>query len=242
MSPDDVVPLGKTPYYARRAVAEAWAAAGYPPINSATRLKVEQKELFDGWQAGWDGYAPADDPDDPNAPLAHVRGVALDITPTPERVAALSRAGLVRPYSYEPWHWQLPGDVRRFPLITAFPSPAAPATPAPIPSEEDDMLALKIKLPNGEHMATLAPGIFSGLVESDRPDWVKDVVRSDDQWTIVPDERSLQTLLHKHGIDLGCYRLAGLHDLEIRDARTGVWSRGGRWSATDAVLGALGKA
>ena len=128
------------------------------------------------------------------------------------------------------------------PINVAAGKDAAPTHAPSIPSEEDDMLALKITLPNGEHLATLAPGIFSGLVESDNPDWVKNVVRSDDQWTIVPDERSLQTLLHKHGIDLGCYRLAGLRDLEIRDARTGVWSRGGRWSATDAVLGALGKA
>ncbi|WP_336647515.1 hypothetical protein [Microbacterium sp. MMO-10] len=140
MSPDDVVPLGKTPYFARRAVAEAWAAAGYPPINSATRLYSEQKKLFDGWQAGWAGYSPADNPDDTSQALAHVRGVALDITATDSRVEALSAAGLVRPYSYEPWHWQLPGDVRRFPLITAFPN--TPAAPAVERSEEDTMARL----------------------------------------------------------------------------------------------------
>lgn len=122
MSGDDVVFLGKSTMWARRPVADAWAAAGSPPINSAGRLKREQLDLRIGWEQRLPGYQPADDPRDPSQPLAHVRGVALDITPTPERVARLEAAGLVRPYDYEDWHWQLPGDVRRFPLVTALPN------------------------------------------------------------------------------------------------------------------------
>lgn len=134
----------------------------------------------------------------------------------------------------EPWH-----------VIDWSPWDAPAFTPTPeldTPSEEDDMLALKIKLPNGEHLATLAPGIFSGLIESDNPEWVKNVIRDDDAWTIVDGDGQLQTLLHKHGVAINCYRLAGLHDLEVQDARTGAWSRGGRWSRWDALEAALGKA
>lgn len=48
-------------------------------------------------------------------------------------------------------------------------------------------------------------------------------------------------LLHKHGIAVDCYRAADA-DLEVRDACTGQWSRGGRWSSAAAVLGAIQKA
>lgn len=118
----DIVHLtGK--HYARKPLADAWVAAGRPPINSALRLHGEQKWLWDGWQAGESGFNPADNPDDTSQQLAHVRGVALDIDPTPSRVAALEAAGLVRPYAHEPWHWTLPGDMRRFPIVHALPKP-----------------------------------------------------------------------------------------------------------------------
>lgn len=136
----------------------------------------------------------------------------------------------------EPWHIEYVGA-----LDGPVPSKDMAETPAPTPSEEDDMLALRITLPNGVHLATLAPGVFSGLIGDDNPEWVKNVVRSDDAWTEVSGDQALRTLLHKHGVAIDCYRPVG-KDLEVRDARTGLWSRGGRWSAADAVLGALGKA
>ncbi len=110
-------------HWARRAVADAWESAGRPPINSAGRLYAEQRELYIGYAERRPGFAPADNPDDESQQLAHCRFVALDIDPTPARVAALGRAGLVRPYWYEPWHWQLPGDVRRFPIVRNLPIP-----------------------------------------------------------------------------------------------------------------------
>lgn len=133
----------------------------------------------------------------------------------------------------EAWHKTYRGSLTD-------PLPTTPPPAAPILSEEDDMLALKINLPNGSHFATLAPGVFSGLIKNDDPNLIRNIVRSDDTWTEVNDGQ-LKVLLHKHGIALDCYRPAGA-DLEIRDAATGVWSRGGRWSASDAILGALGKA
>ncbi|MDR7113877.1 hypothetical protein J2X03_003779 [Microbacterium trichothecenolyticum] len=137
MSADDIIALpGQPGKHARRAVVEAWQAAGSPRVNSAGRLYGEQKRLYDGWARRLSGFSPADNPDAPWLPLAHVRFVALDIDPTPARIAALTRAGLVRPYSYEPWHWQLPGDVRRFALVTAIP---ASANATPFNPVEDDM-------------------------------------------------------------------------------------------------------
>lgn len=118
-------------HWARQEIADAWRAAGSPPLNSAGRLYGPQKELFDGWCAGLPGYNPADDPDDETQQLAHVRFVALDIDPTPARVAALERAGLVRPYKHEPWHWTLPGDMRRFPIVRELPTP----------NQEEEMIA-----------------------------------------------------------------------------------------------------
>lgn len=123
MSADDVIPLpGHPGMYARRVVVEAWQAAGSPPVNSAGRLTTAQQDLYDGWAQRLPGFNPADNPAETWRPLAHVRFVGLDIDPTPARVAALTRAGLVRPYSYEPWHWQPAGDVRRWPLVTSLPA------------------------------------------------------------------------------------------------------------------------
>lgn len=138
-SPEDLIFLpGTAGMFARRALVEAWQAAGSPPVNSATRLKNEQQYYYDGWVNRLPGFNPADNPNDSRQALAHVRGVALDTDPTPERVRRLSAAGLVRPYSYEPWHWQLPGDVRRFALITKAPVQGANSTPeTPIERDED---------------------------------------------------------------------------------------------------------
>lgn len=129
MSADDIIELpGQPGKYARRIVVDAWQQAGSPNANSAGRLYAEQKYFYDGWVARKPGFNPADNPDSPSLPLAHVRFVALDIDPTPDRVRRLSAAGLVRPYSYEPWHWQPAGDVRRWPLVKEIPDMPLNAT------------------------------------------------------------------------------------------------------------------
>lgn len=115
-----VVPIPGYPgQYAVPELAAALVAAGSPPANSVTRLYAEQRDLYLDYLNG-DGN-PADNPDDESQNLAHVRGTAVDIDPTPDRIRRLAAAGLVRPYAYEPWHWQLPGDVRRYPIIRSFP-------------------------------------------------------------------------------------------------------------------------
>jgi hypothetical protein len=122
--------------HARRAFVDAWRAAGSPPLNSAGRLYAAQKYFWDGWVNRLPGFNPADNPDDERQALAHVRFVAGDIDPTPDRIRRLEAAGLIRPYGHEPWHWELP-NVRSYAIVRSIPKP--PAAPAPIPSEEDDM-------------------------------------------------------------------------------------------------------
>lgn len=136
MSALDVIPIpGHPGMYARRVFVEAWQAAGSPPLNSAGRLYGKQKEFYDGWVNRLPGFNPADNPDDETQRLAHVRFAAGDIDPTPDRIRRLTAAGLIRPYSYEPWHWELP-NVRQYAIVRSIPTTGG--TAAPTESEEDD--------------------------------------------------------------------------------------------------------
>ena len=133
-SPLDIIELpGQPGKYGRRVLVEAWQAAGSPPVNNsgAGRLYSVQKYFWDGWAARLPGFNPADNPDDETQRLAHVRFGALDIDPTPERVRRLAAAGLVRPYSYEPWHWELP-NIRQYGIVRALPTAPAPKPAPPI--------------------------------------------------------------------------------------------------------------
>lgn len=140
--PYDIIAIpGHPGMYARRRTVEAWRAAGSPRINSALRLYDEQLRFRLLFEAG--KGAPADDPRFPDKyRLSHVRGIALDIDYTPDRAARLAAAGLYRPYSYEPWHWELP-NYKSYPLVTYIPATAGSgATPFPgggASPEEDDM-------------------------------------------------------------------------------------------------------
>lgn len=129
MGAHDVIELpGQPGKYGRRALVDAWRAAGSPWVNSAGRLYAEQKHFWDGWVQGLPGFNPADNPDDETQRLAHVRFGALDIDPTPERVRRLAAAGLIRPYAYEPWHWELP-SIRSYSIVRSLPSTGASTVP-----------------------------------------------------------------------------------------------------------------
>ncbi|WP_282845858.1 hypothetical protein [Microbacterium oxydans] len=126
MSALDIIPLpGQPGKWGRRVLVEAWIEAGSPPVNDggAGRLYGLQKYFWDGWADRLPGFNPADNPDDESQRLAHVRFGALDITPTPERVRRLEAAGLIRPYDYEPWHFELP-NIRKYPIVRALPAAA----------------------------------------------------------------------------------------------------------------------
>jgi hypothetical protein len=122
MQSSDIIEVPWQPgVYLRRVIVEALDSAGRPPINSGGRLKAKQQEFWDAFQNGTG--SPADDPNRPDRfPLAHVRFVAADITPTADRVRRLRAAGLVRPYAYEEWHWEVP-NVYDYDLVHAIPVP-----------------------------------------------------------------------------------------------------------------------
>lgn len=84
------------------------------------------------------------------------------------------------------------------------PAPASTIV-APIPSEEDDMLALKINAGSrGTHLAVLGLGVFRHLVKEDNPERIKNIVRSDDQWLETTTEE-LPVLLRTYGCDLNIW-------------------------------------
>lgn len=109
--------------FGRRALVEALDRAGRPRINSMHRTYGQQKEFWVAYQNGTG--SPADNPDRPDLfELGHVRGIAADIDATADNVRRLTAAGLVRPFSWESWHWRLPGSVQKYPLMFSIPSVA----------------------------------------------------------------------------------------------------------------------
>lgn len=120
MSPLDIIEVPwQKGVFLRRIIVEKLDRAGRPKINSGGRLKADQQIFWDLYQMGIG--SPADNPNEPNKHrLAHVRFVAADITPTPALVARLEREGLVRPYNYELWHFEVP-NVYSYPLVDSIP-------------------------------------------------------------------------------------------------------------------------
>lgn len=123
--------------FGRRALVEALDRAGRPRINSMHRTYSQQKAYWNNSPVMGGNGSPADNPDDPTSyELGHVRGIAADIDATAENVRRLSAAGLVRPFSWESWHWRLPGSVQKWPLMFSIPSTAGSDAK---PFEEDDV-------------------------------------------------------------------------------------------------------
>lgn len=190
MDPMDIVRIPGTGMYTRRVVYDKWVQAGSPSINDAGRLYAEQLAARLAYENGTG--SPADDPRYPNSyPLAHVRFAALDIDPTPSRVAALAAAGFVRPYSYEPWHWQLP-NIYAYPLVEYIPAGASDgSTPFPAPLIEDDMAYPVIV--NGNRFL-LAPGFVKHFAELAPSDLTRNIVSSTDTWIDIDTQQFLGQL------------------------------------------------
>jgi hypothetical protein len=160
--------------FARRITVKRWQAAGSPPINDAGRLYAQQLKARLDFEAG--RGAPADDPREPSRyPLGHTRFVALDIDATPERVRRLEAAGLVRPFSWESWHWAEP-DVYIYPIVDSIPAsayltssttPNAEPISTPPEEEEDDMRPITILRVNSNGVfvegCRIHPGIGTDL-------------------------------------------------------------------------------
>ena len=107
--------------YNTRAAIEAWQNAGSPRFTDAGRFRETQLELWEGWKNRRPGFYPADNPDNPNLPRAHMRMVACDIARYSDR-EAMMRAGFVFPYdgkngrANEWWHAELP-NLYEFPIV-----------------------------------------------------------------------------------------------------------------------------
>ena len=144
MSSLDIIEIPGYPgMFTRRVVVEMWQNAGSPHINDAGRLFSSQLDARLAFENGTG--SPADDPRRPDLyPLAHVRFAALDVVNSAR--PAMIAAGFQYPYSYEPWHAQLP-NIYSYPLVAEIPSTAGlDATPLPIPAqsqEDDDMYAIR---------------------------------------------------------------------------------------------------
>lgn len=235
-SPLDIVALpGVFPAkYARRFMVEKWIAAGKPPVNDAGRLYQQQLDARLAFEAG--RGSPADDPREPwNYPLAHTRFVAFDIDATSTRVAALTAQGLVRPFSYEPWHWTVP-NVYDYPIVKSIPATAGDGStpfnpPAPI---GDESMSYPIRL-NKAHLLHIGENGFikhfatNAAVGNEKrgvAELTKDIVSPTDAW-IDLDTQNFLYQLDSFGIPRW---VVDVNTGWVQNPRTGVLEAGGMWS------------
>lgn len=108
-----------------------------------------------------------------------------------------------------------------------------PPKPTPVP-EEDDMIAVHIKDGRGiTHSAVIGQGSFRHLIQSDNPEWVKNVVTADDRWTELSIEQ-LPVLLRTYACDLHIWDIRN-GTLVVLDPLDGSVRPGNMWSATNAA-------
>lgn len=226
-------------FYARLVVALAWHAAGRPPINEAWRDYGRQLAFRIAYENGTG--SPADDPRNPGSyVLGHVRGIALDIDPTPGRIQALSAAGLVRPFPWESWHWAvsnpydyglvytLPPNVRSLDEIT---------NPRIDEQEDEDMIICEIDFGgNGKHIVGLAKGLFAHLQSGDAPPIAADITGQDRIYQI--GGGSLPFLLDRYGCDLNIWDFRE-NGFAVLDPLAMTVSPGNTWTDTKAIRAEL---
>lgn len=229
-SPMDIVQIPGYPgLFTRRVVVEMWQRAGSPPINDAGRLYSTQKAAWVAYQNGTG--SPADNPDRPDIyPLAHVRFAALDVVNSAR--GAMTAAGFEYPYSYEPWHAQLP-NIYAYPLVDSIPASAfTDATPFIIPQEDEMSYPIRLNkthlLHIGEngfikHFATNAKVGNEGRGVADL---TKDIVSSTDSW-IDLDTQNFLYQLDSFGIPRW---VVDVNTGWVQNPRTGVLEAGGMWS------------
>lgn len=213
-------------------------------INEAWRSPQQADKNFRAYQA-WLAYQAGRGPKVPWAPIGyaakdsiHCRGFAVDTDDT--------SAAQMRIWNDHGWFWTVYRNgvlVERWHLEydasrDNHRNDPVGATTAPPVSEEDDMLTLKIDAgPGGVHLCTLTTGVFSHMIEADNPEWIKNVVRSDDKWDDVPIGR-LPALLRRFGCDLHIWDIRN-GAFVVLDPLTGQATPGGMWSAVNAARSAI---
>lgn len=128
----------------------------------------------------------------------------------------------------EAWHYAVPN------IFTPVPSGGANVTPAPVPEEDDDMIAARITDGQGrKHHAIIGNGYLRHLIAADNPEWMKNVTTSDDKWTeIVIDQ--LPSVLRSYSCDLHIWDIRD-GSFVVLDPITGNVAPGMLWSAVNAL-------
>lgn len=173
----------------------------------------------------------------PASESVHCRGEAADSDDWRDDSAASvwQANGWVRTASDEWWHAEYFPD-RDQHINDPVSIPASSATP--IPSEEDDMLALRIKDGAGRsHLAALGVGVFRHFIEGDNPEWIKNVIRADDAWVDVPLPQ-LPALLRTYGCDLQIWDVRD-SAFVVLDPLDNTVRSGNMWSAANAARAKL---
>lgn len=217
----DIVQIPGYPgLFTRRVVVEMWQRAGSPPINDAGRLYSTQKAAWNAYQNGTG--SPADNPDRPDIyPLAHVRFAALDVVNSAR--GAMTAAGFEYPYSYEPWHAQLP-NIYAYPLVDSIPASAF-LNVTPIIPQEDEM-SYAIRVNSGRDRYNLSPGFIAHINDTSASELTKNIVTADDKWIDLSVSDFVKQLdafgVPRDKVDIANGR--------VFDVRFGDMVKGGMWS------------
>lgn len=176
---------------------------------------------------------------DPDTPSEHQKGKAVDSNEAQQFVALMEEHGWRRTvYRWvngvwtlvERWHFEYFAHLDQH---INDPAPTSAATPAPIPSEEDEMLALRIDAgPRGVHLCTLTTGVFRHLIEDDNPERVRNIVRSDDAYSDI-GIHELNTYLWTYGCRTDIWLIAekdGRFEFQVKTPdEGGIFRSGGMW-------------
>jgi hypothetical protein len=250
-SPLDLVQVpGQPGHKARRVAVEAYVRAGNFALAEATRTVERQQYLYDGYAAGKPGFAPAWNPRDTRRDLAHVRGVAFDISwpYTAAKRSALERAGFVFSEKSEPWHAQLPNPTS-YPFVTAAQfAGAGTLAPVPVkpPQEDDVTIPFQFDHPQfGSHQLHIGPRFMKHFTDRGvgyggaQITWVRNVISAEDTW-VRGGIMEVTALMDAMGIQ----RAALIVDAEgcrVLNPETGAHEVGGTWSGDREILGAIAR-
>lgn len=133
----------------------------------------------------------------------------------------------------ELWHWTFWG-----PLGTiGAPAPAGGNT-ATTPGEDDMTIAAKITDGNGvEHHVIIGNGYLRHLIDADDPEWMKNVVTTDDRWTEFPLQK-LPSVLRTFNCDLHIWDVRS-GSFVVLDPLTGDVAAGQVWSQQYVLRSAI---
>lgn len=167
-----------------------------------------------------DGRAVMTDPEDWEATWGRDLGITDVVSWTRNRTGKVTYLGWARTYGENTAYIttdQTSGDGSR------------PFTP----SEEDDMLMLRIKTNTGTHLTALGNGVFRHFIPQDPYDKVMKVSRSADDWQDIT-LAELPAFLRTYGCDLNIWDIRG-GAFVILDPLDGSVRSGNVWTAVNAA-------